>query len=316
VWSSFFSVSNVPSIGFDANDAKVIVCKSSIYGGSRDLYIYDVKMKAFSFKKDGFDEAITWHKSYMSNMITDHNGDLVFFYGYSAADDHIIDDGSKMFKWEKDSQPAPYFNVVTKDIDFDQPAIRKKIYKLYITYKCPTATTHVLVQYATNGTGNWKQFGTDTAADMATSYITNSVTYAELDGSKNDWTVAELKPATSSEANNIKSIQLKISGARSIQTGSVTAAGTGYSAGAVTLTGGSGAGAKAIVTVGGSGEITGITNFTGTDASEGTGYALGDVLTVSGGDGAGRITVLALNQVPADFEINDMTIVYRGKNIK
>jgi hypothetical protein len=109
---------------------------------------------------------------------------------------------------------------------------------------------------------------------------------------------------------------LKISGARSIQTGSVTAAGTGYSAGAVTLTGGSGAGAKAIVTVGGSGEITGITNFTGTDASEGTGYALGDVLTVSGGDGAGRITVLALNQVPADFEINDMTIVYRGKNIK
>lgn len=317
-WSSFFDISKIPVLGYDSNDAKVLIVNGSEYATARDMYIYDLKLKAFIFKKDGVGQRFgtTMGTGYLSNMITDFNGNLVWYQSYTTSDNHINTDGSKLLKWDNSPSSSAYFNVVTKDIDFEEPSVRKKMYKVYITYKCSSADTNVIVQYATDGSQSWKQFATDRASDMATAYTTNSINYAELDGSKSVWTQAELRPVTASEANNFKSIQLKISGNRGITAGTVGAAGTGYSAGVVTLTGGSGAGAKATVTVGGSGEITGITSWTAGESSPGTGYALGDSLTVSGGNGAGRITVSELNAVPSNFEINDITIVYRGKRVK
>lgn len=317
-WNTFFDVSKNPMVGYDANDAKVLIVNGSEYSRARDMYIFDLKLKAFIYKKDGFGEiaGVASQTGYLSNMITDFNGNIIWYQSNASSDNHINTDTSKIYKWGASPNASCYFNMVTKDIDFDEPSVRKKMYKVYITYKCSAADSNVIVQYAVDGSQAWKQFKTDKASDMATAYTTNSVNYAELDGSKSLWTLAELKPATSTEANNLRSIQLKISSIRSIKAGAVTTAGASYTAGIVTLTGGSGAGAKATVTVGGSGEITGITSWTSGSSSGGTEYALDDVLTVSGGDGNGRITVTELNVVPSTFEINDISIVYRGKTVK
>jgi len=113
--------------------------------------------------------------------------------------------------------------MTTKDIDFGTPAVRKKIYKVYVTYK-GTSATNVVVDYGTNG-------GTTFPYDFADG--TNFAS-TKLAGSS-AWAVAELKPDVSSEANNVKSFRLRF-------------------------------------------------------AANGT--------------------------VPTDFEINDISIVYRGKNVK
>lgn len=312
VWRAFFDLDSIPSVAYDANDAKVIICRGSEFATDKDVYIFDLKLKAFIFKKDALNVNFS-PDSYLSNMITDFNGNIIVYNGFASDDDHATDAGSQMYKWSSSPQASSYFNMVTKDIDFEEPSIKKKMYKVYITYKCTSAASNVLVQYSVDGSKVFKQFATTRTEDMSTDFTTGGVTYAKLDGSKTVWTLAELRPLTSTEANNFRSVQLKISGDRGCTSATFTVAGSSYSAGTVTLTGGTGSGASATITVDGSGLITGVTDFT---PSSGTGYSLGDILTVGGGDGAGRIQVTGLTTVPSDFEINDISIVYRGKRVK
>ena len=100
-------------------------------------------------------------------------------------------------KWQ-DSAVSQTVDLKTKDFDFGSPGVRKKIYKSYITYKS-ASDTNVRVRYDVDG-------GTDFDLDFQT-----GTNYAEdnLQGTGGAWAVAELKPDTSSEANNIKSFQLR-----------------------------------------------------------------------------------------------------------
>ena len=76
-------------------------------------------------------------------------------------------------------------------------------------------------------------------------------------------------------------------------------AGSGYTAGTVTPTGGTGTGATATITVNGSGGITGATI-----SDKGRNYTDNDVLTVTGGNGAGRITVNGVSDGQTDTELS------------
>jgi len=124
--------------------------------------------------------------SNMTNFVTDWNGDLV----YAVAPGNV-------FKWNDTSNASNSFSLKTKDIDFGQPSVRKKIYRVYVTYKSG-ATTNVQVDYDVDG-------GTSFTYDFAngTNFTSNEL------ASASGWQVAELKPDTSSEANNIKSIRLR-----------------------------------------------------------------------------------------------------------
>ena len=75
-------------------------------------------------------------------------------------------------------------------------------------------------------------------------------------------------------------------------------AGSGYSAGTVTPTGGSGTGATATITVSGGG-VNGATIV-----NKGKNYADDDVLTVPGGNGAGRITVNGVSDGQTNTELS------------
>ena len=314
-WDSFFTASNNPCIGYDPRDAKVIISKGSVHGSVGDVYIFDMKLKAFSYKTGAIKTgANSYHiTDYTSNFITDHNGNIMWYNAYesNSPDDGEPGNFSEMKKWNRTSQASSTFMVATKDFDFEEPSSRKKIYKVYITYKCPTANSGVFAQYATNGTGTKKQFS---ALSNAAIHTTDGVSYAQLNGGVSDWTIAELRPATSSEANNIKSIQLFVGAIRSVDTAARSAqvTGSGYDAGPANTNGGTGSGLICEIEVDGNGGILDTIIVT----NAGQGYTAGDTLTIEGGDGAGRMVVTGLSVAQADFEINDITIVYRPKRIK
>ena len=74
--------------------------------------------------------------------------------------------------------------------------------------------------------------------------------------------------------------------------------GSGYSAGTVTPTGGTGTGATATITVSG-GAVNGATIV-----NKGINYTDNDVLTVPGGNGAGRITVNGVSDGQTNTELS------------
>ena len=194
-WEGFITVKdesdNVPGgsmIGYIPKKRQLIVVRDSHNSSnSGDIYLYDMVTQSWTFGDSklvgtgGAEERKT-------NFINDWNGDLV----------HLNDeDSGSVFKWDDAADTSTTLSLVTKDIDFGQPAQRKKIYRVYITYKSG-ATTNVQVDYDVNG-------GTTFPYDFE-----NGTNFASTElASASGWQVAELKPDTSSEANNVKSFKLR-----------------------------------------------------------------------------------------------------------
>ena len=153
-----------------------------------DILIYDLLLRAWT-KGIG---KITISDSKMTNFALDSDQDL--FY--------ITNNDSTIATFNPNSKTSNNFVYTTKDIDFGQPSVRKKIYKVYITYKS-SGTTNVLVKYDTNGHTDYNLLFAD-----GTNFTSNELVYDS--GNANKWITAELKPNTSSEANNVNSFALQI----------------------------------------------------------------------------------------------------------
>ena len=202
-WMS--NASDSPSIGFDGNSNKLIIHKTSTEAGSdkETVLIFDMKINAWTWLNQALDnEART-------NMVS-YDGDIVYYE----------DDGSSALIYRYNDTPhAPghldltvgdAMHLVTKPFSFGTPLQRKKIYKVYITYRTNDAVSNVHVQYYVNSNPAYKNFQSSTSTLFASSdNITMAGSVAELDNTANVWTTAVLKPATSSEANNIKSFGLR-----------------------------------------------------------------------------------------------------------
>ena len=82
---------------------------------------------------------------------------------------------------------------ITKDLDFDQPGVVKKIYKIYITYKNTSSTGRSnIIKVATDGNTTWAQANITSAQSInnsAGAAITPTLTGTFL-GSKSSWDVA------------------------------------------------------------------------------------------------------------------------------
>ena len=103
-------------------------------GTGTDAYIYDLITQSWTKSTEAFEA------SNKTNFITDWNGDLI----YQIAGD--------MRKWDSNSNSVSSENLVliTKDIDFGSPGVRKKVYKIYITYKADD-DSGIKVVYDVNG---------------------------------------------------------------------------------------------------------------------------------------------------------------------
>ena len=100
-----------------------------------------------------------------------------------------------------------YPNDLPKDLDLGQPGQRKKIYKVYISYKGDGSA--ITIQYSINGDTDTVSPFYRTTSD-GTSDNTNSDTTPLLDVGTDDWVLAELKPV--SPINNVYSFQLVFDG--------------------------------------------------------------------------------------------------------
>ena len=205
---------DVPSIGYDIESNKLIIHKTSSDAGDdeEDILIYDMKIKAWTWLNEAMDN------EKRTNMVN-YDGKLIY---------HEDDSGTDVSKKYNDTPHPPghdatgageALRVYTKPYDFGTPLQRKKIYKVYVTYRCSGDTgngddpTNIHIKYYVNGDVNTTYQFTTGAGNNFNSDDDNialDTSVAELDTTEGIWETAALKPATSSEANNIKSFGLLI----------------------------------------------------------------------------------------------------------
>ena len=166
----------------------------SFHASSANIFIYDFVLKAWT--KGAGKISIS---TSMTNFALNGNQDLIY----------LTDTDSDVNTWNPDSSASSNFIYKSKDIDFGQPAIRKKIYRVRISYKGDASALNA--RYSING-------DTDTLYNFegtSSGKPTGSASATPLENKSGDittWYHAELKPATSSVANNIYSFQLHLDG--------------------------------------------------------------------------------------------------------
>ena len=293
-----------------------------------------------------------------TNIVTDSDG--VSFFGFTET--HVGGEREKtnFYKWSNDSfsdiGAIAYSTNQTlwksKDVDFGSPAVDKRIYKVYVTYKC-TGVSGVKCEYALDGSGSFSDFSSNKgkiyqSGDRTITYRnydirtpslstesifgggfqgerTGFITFAGIDDTDEaKWRVAELIPE--SPINNAKSIQLRF---KTIAINSGVTAQTGGSSTTIKLNASE------------SGDVVDMNKYRAhwiyiydgacklNSAVISSWNNSTKVATINGGrledrpwadNGYGAfpdVTSYYLIGIPAeDFEINDITIVYRPKRVK
>mgnify|MGYP003123130492 FL=1 len=191
-WSSFISTHS-PMIGYFPKKRQLIVVDSSSSAGNGACYIYS--MITSSWVKG---HNATFASAVLSNFINDYNGDLV----------HVTSLTPKT--WSDSSATKTNISLTSKDIDFGNPSVRKKIYKVYLSYKGDGRA--ITIGWRINGENsgtpaNFYKINSDGSSSNATN-STTPLHSASVGVS--DWLKAELKPVSS--INNVNSFQLVIGG--------------------------------------------------------------------------------------------------------
>jgi hypothetical protein len=143
-------------------------------------------------------------------MITNTDGDLLY-YRFKSGDTTAT---SKIKKWNNtsyDNGGQKLFYFSTKDFTFGNVSARKKLYKVYITYKVNGADSAVAVKGAVNSSGDFTAIAfSDTKSKFQG---TSTVCYGSstLDDTGGVWKTAEMKFSNQSLVNNIYSFQLQLS---------------------------------------------------------------------------------------------------------
>jgi hypothetical protein len=186
-WSSFIEAS--PMIGYLPKKRQLIVADDSGTAGSGNIYLYDLVTKSWVQGSGKFVGSQN-----KTNFVTDWNGDLV--HAHTPIRGTVV-------KWDDTSAVTSNLLFATKDMTFGQPGQRKKLHKVYITYKGDASS--LVVKYAIDGETDSSDFLQFNSTDNP---LADKSTPAEL----KEWHLAELKPTTSSKANNLYSAKFHLSG--------------------------------------------------------------------------------------------------------
>ena len=308
-------------IGFDKYTNRIIYTPRINSSLTTVWYMYDLELKSYQryYLGNLFPHSESGANHY-TNMLTDADGNLIIGYVDAAAPTEL-----NFYQWSNNASDGQS-NVNTgvwksKDIDLASPSVNKKIYKVYVTYKC-SGHSGVKMTYATDGSASFTGTFAASTNYNAESFSTNG-THTGFKNTNGSWAVAELKP--SSSINNVKSIQLFL---EHIKIASGTAQ-TGGGTSSIKLEAGALATAGIyndynINIYGGNARYNTriIENGTnGTTYSPDGSSRVATVLSAFTDKGYGNnanstSTKYILGALAQDFEINDITIIYRLKNVK
>ena len=133
-WGKLITANSI--VGYSPKDKEIIIAinpasatNNTTFGlNGSDVVVYDLETKSFYFglKKIGSGQHYT-------NFDYDWNGDLIY----------AAETGSNVTvkRWQSEPQSSTGIIYQTKDFDFGQPGLIKKIYKVYVTYKASVALT-------------------------------------------------------------------------------------------------------------------------------------------------------------------------------
>jgi hypothetical protein len=202
-WAKFLTASKngtssalTPMVGYLPKKRQIIIfddIDNNSTTGPR-MYLYD--MVTQSWVKGDNDSSQRLIDIAKTNFVIDWDGDLIYA--------HTTDQGT-FVKWDDSGDATDTILLNTKDIDFGQPAVRKKVYKVYVSYRGDGSAVNI-------------RYGVDGETDNSTpdTYQFNSTDTPLVDKSSaanlESWHKAELIPTTSSEANNINSFRLFFKG--------------------------------------------------------------------------------------------------------
>ena len=313
-------VAHTGIIGFDNKTNRVIYTpRANQSGMAIAWYIFDLELQAYQAYSDGsmFPHSES-SSNYYTNIINDSNGNMIVGYVDFATPTEL-----NFYQWDSsagEGQSTATTNMwKSKDIDLASPSVNKKIYKVYVTYKC-TGHSGIQMKYATDGSGKGGglSFPGTFSSSKSTNYDADSFTsngtetgFKNTDGA---WAVAELRP--SSSINNIKSIQFSFDHLV-VDTGtarggsdstiqlrdhaSISETDDAYNDYNIYIYGGPARyNTSKITDYTGSSET--VTVATMTDK----GYA----------NAATNASKYILGAVATDFEINDITVIFRAKRVK
>tara|TARA_R100001463_G_scaffold25272_2_gene59988 strand:+ start:212 stop:1159 length:948 start_codon:yes stop_codon:yes gene_type:complete len=255
---------------------------------------------------------------FRSNMIVSKNGGLIMLsqtdQALSLGNISVWDDSPKDI-WNH-TKAAEKFKLRTKDFDltravtgkstYSGPSRRKKIYKIYVTFKCQSYVSGIKVNYATNGSNNF------TGNFSNTTYYSGATGFDSYNAGSpsNEWITVALKPTSS--INNVYSVALQFSHADAGHIGKVVAS---PETNQVQLKSGTSAvddyynGMPIFFYSGpGQGQIRKVINYVGDTKVATLNSALSTSVTTS--------TAYDLGYIHSSFQINDISIVYREKSIK
>tara|TARA_R100001443_G_scaffold26941_2_gene40269 strand:+ start:2615 stop:5434 length:2820 start_codon:yes stop_codon:yes gene_type:complete len=192
-WQSFSSgTAHVKDsmVGYDAISNQLVIMRSpkDTTNNSNYCFIYDFDSNGWVFNTNMFSD-----HNYYTNFVTDWNNNLIVGRELSATTTEIV----KYLAYQIAQSNQV---LVTRDIDFGQVGLRKKIYKIILTYKS-SATQANPLEYAINGTQSF----TDVTTGDGT--ITTGAGDNDTLPTASDWDVAVFKPASPIEC---QSLQLRL----------------------------------------------------------------------------------------------------------
>ena len=130
-WQSFLGTD--PGVFYSPKDRIVGVLDSVNSDSSGNAYLFDLVTQSLTYAP-----STTPGNIISSFAINEDNNPI--YYDYTTGSFNV---------WTSGPTASSLLNITTKDIDFGSPGIRKKIYKVYITYKLSSGT--IAVKYATDG---------------------------------------------------------------------------------------------------------------------------------------------------------------------
>jgi hypothetical protein len=136
-----------PMIGYDPMSNSLIIMRSPRHSSdnSEQAYIYDFDSGGWTYDNNTFTDG-----AHYTNFITDWNNNLtVGKYDGSA--------NVEFFKYLPVSSADSGQEFVTRDIDFGQPGLAKKIYAVTMTYRS-SVEQQTPLYYAINGTQSYSSF--------------------------------------------------------------------------------------------------------------------------------------------------------------